>query len=85
MKVKIHAFPISNVKRTDCHVCANPILGDRYKINCRTGKNEKMAIPPIAVIKAPFGTLISGRWALGTRYRMKLPKEWRSKGITRLD
>jgi len=61
MQVKSHAFPTSNVKRTECNVWANPILGDRYKINCKTGKNEKIAIPPVAIIKALFGTLIFGR------------------------
>ncbi len=73
-KVKHQAFPTSNVNKTDCKVYKNPIPGERYKINCKTGINEKIAIPAIAVKMVPFGTDIAGLYDNGTKDKIKLPR-----------
>jgi len=69
-----HDFPTSNVVRTDWNDSVKPILGDRNRIVCKTGKNEEMGIPTIAIIKIPFETFTFGLFVFETRERRKLPK-----------
>ncbi len=42
-------------------------------MTCKTGKNEKINIPPKATNKTLLETVIFGRFILGTRENIKVP------------